>query len=63
MNNCSTLPTSGHNEVEPIVVFGKTCYEAGRQYPWFGQHGCVARYFSTQSEAVHFARTGEVQHD
>lgn len=60
MTNYSTRPTARPNEVEHIVVLGKTCYEAGRQYPWFGQHGCVAQYFSTQSEAVHFARTGEV---
>ncbi|WLW41007.1 hypothetical protein IBHPHPPA_00007 [Salmonella phage KKP 3828] len=59
--NYSTRSTSRPGEVEHIMVVGKTCYEAGRQYPWFAQHGPSAQYFATQSEAVAFARTGEVQ--
>lgn len=59
MSNYDTRQTDKPNETEHIIVVGKTRYEAGRQFPWYGQHGCVGSYFATQSEAVRFARTGE----
>lgn len=59
MINYSERPTDKPNETEHIIIVGKTRYEAGRQFPWYGQHGCVGSYFATQSEAVAFARTGE----
>lgn len=55
-----TRNTDRNNEYEIIEVIGKVRYEAGRQYPWYGQNGCVGSFFATQSEAVQFARTGEI---
>lgn len=49
------------HEYEIIEVIGKVRYEAGRNYPWYGQNGCVGSFFATQSEAVEFARTGEIR--
>lgn len=43
------------------VCVGKVSYEAGREYPWLGQHGYVCRYFSTRWEATHFASTGKTE--
>lgn len=43
------------------VCVGKITYEAGRQYPWLGLHGCVGRYFATMQEAEHFAATGKTE--
>ncbi|HCI4072900.1 TPA: hypothetical protein NO423_004092 [Salmonella enterica subsp. enterica serovar Infantis] len=57
--NYETRTTDKLNEHEHIIVLGKTRYEAGRQYPWYGQHGLVGSYFATQSEAVRFAREGD----
>lgn len=55
-----TRNTDRNGEYEIIEVIGKVRYEAGRQYPWYGQNGCVGSFFATQSEAVQFARTGEI---
>ena len=55
-----TRNTDRNNEYEIIEVIGKVRYEAGRQYPWYGQNGCVGSFFATQSEAEQFARTGKI---
>ena len=46
-------------QVRLIEVVGRTRYEAGRDYPWYGEHGSVGQYFITHSEAVRFASTGK----
>ena len=55
----TTRSTGNPDEVEYIIVVGKTRYEAGRQFPWVGQHGGVYQYFKTEAEAVEFARRGD----
>lgn len=41
-------------------MLGTVEYEAGREYPWLGCHGGVCSYFATKSQAVEYARTGEL---
>lgn len=43
------------------VCVGKITYQAGRQYPWLGQHDGVGQYFATEREATHFAATGKTE--
>ena len=43
-----------------VTVIGTIEYQAGRIYPWLGCHGGVCSYFATKSEAVEYARTGEL---
>lgn len=43
-----------------ITVIGTVEYQTGRMYPWLGCHEGVCSYFATKSEAVEYARTGEL---
>lgn len=43
-----------------VKVIGTVEYQAGREYPWLGCHGSVCSYFATKSQAVEYARTGEL---
>nr|DAV70457.1 MAG TPA: hypothetical protein [Caudoviricetes sp.] len=46
---------------ESITLIGTIEYQRGRQYPWYACHGSICTYFATKSEAVEFARTGEIK--
>lgn len=44
-----------------VKVIGTVEYQRGRQYPWYACYRNICAYFATKSEAVEFARTGEIK--
>lgn len=57
--NIKVIPES-QTKSQVVIVLGTVEYEAGREYPWLGCHGGVCSYFATKSQAVEYARTGEL---
>lgn len=43
------------------VIIGRSYKDISYHLPWVGVYGDLKRYFATQSEAVSFARTGEIK--
>nr|DAH52803.1 MAG TPA: hypothetical protein [Caudoviricetes sp.] len=46
--------------MENVIVTGRVYKDFTYHLPWVGIYGECKRYFATQSEAVAFARTGEI---
>lgn len=47
--------------MKDVIVIGRVYKDFTYHLPWVGVYGDLKRYFATQSEAVAFARTGEIK--